>query len=83
MNNFIFKSSKRLIKNSSLTLEDLLAKLLVMQSQLRLLRTDNQDMSLKLDKLLIDKHLQMQVDEYFAEDGSPPTSGSPYELEDK
>ncbi len=42
-----------------------MSKLLIMQSQLRLLREDNQQMSLKLEKLLIDKHLQMQVDEYF------------------
>ncbi len=68
MNNFIFKSPRRLIKNSSLTLEDLLTKMLVMQSQLRMLREDNQNISRKLDKLLIDKHLQMQVDEYFKDD---------------
>ncbi len=67
MNNLFFKSANGLIKNSSCTLDNLLAKLLVMQSQLRLLREDNQNMSLKLDKLLIDKHLQMQVDEYFTD----------------
>ncbi len=76
MNKFIFKSANRLVKNSSLTLEDLLNKLLVIQTQLRLLRQDNQDMSLKLDKLLIDKHLQTQVDTYFEDN---PEN----ELEDK
>ncbi len=65
MNNLFFKSDNRLIKNSSCTLEDLMKKLLIMQQQLRLLREDNQNMSLKLEKLLVDKHLQMQVDEYF------------------
>ncbi len=70
MNNLFFKSDNRLIKNSSVTLANLLDKLLVMQQQLRLLREDNQNMSLKLDKLLIDKHLQMQVDEYFQDE--PP-----------
>ncbi len=85
MNNLFFKSDNRLIKNSSCTLDDLLSKLLVMQSQLRLLRTDNQDMSLKLDKLLIDKHLQMQVDNYFDDDEEehPPSADGPPELEDK
>ncbi len=68
MTNFIFKSANRLIKNSPMTLERLMDKLLVMQRQLRLLRTDNHEMSLKLEKLLIDKHLQMQVDEYFQDD---------------
>ncbi len=68
MNNFIFKSSRRLIKNSPITLEHLIHKLDVMQLQLRQLRGDNHEMSLKLEKLLIDKHLQMQVDTYFEED---------------
>ncbi len=68
MTNFIFKSANRLIKNSPITLEGLMSKLLVMQTQLRLLRDDNRVLSIKIDKLLIDKHLQMQVDEYFTED---------------
>ncbi len=65
MNNFIFKSPRRLIKNSSYTIDNLMDKLLVMQNQLRLLRTDNASMNGKLDRLLVDKHLQMQVDTYF------------------
>ncbi len=51
---------------------DIYNKLIIMQSQLRSLRQDNKDMSLKLEKLLIDKHLQTQVDEYF-EETSPQT----------
>ncbi len=75
MNNFIFKSPRRLVKNSSIDIGDLMHKLNQMQLQLRQLRGDNHEISLKLEKLLIDKHLQMQVDEYFTEDGvtSPQT----------
>ncbi len=65
MTNFIFKSPRRLIKNSPIPNANLMDKLLVMQSQLRLLRSDLASVNGKLDRLLVDKHLQMQVDEYF------------------
>ncbi len=65
MTNFIFKSANRLIKNSPLTEGYLLTKLNAIQTELRHQRQDHKDMSLKLEKLLIDKHLQMQVDNYF------------------
>ncbi len=65
MTNFIFKSHKRLIKNSPLTQDYLLTKLNAIQTELRHQRQDHKDISLKMDKLLIDKHLQMQVDNYF------------------
>jgi len=68
MTNFIFKSANRLIKNSPLTEGYLLTKLESIQKELRHQRQDHIDMSRKLDKLLIDKHLQMQVDEYFDDD---------------
>ncbi len=68
MPNFIFKSSRRLIKNSPLTEGYLLVKLEAIQKELRHQRQDHKDMSLKLEKLLIDKHLQHQVDHYFDED---------------
>ncbi len=55
-----------------------MANMGVVQAQNRALRQDLVDVKLMLNKLLIDKHLQMQVDEYF-ENGSPPTSGSPTE----
>ncbi len=42
----------------------------IMQKQLRMLRADNHEMTLKLEKLLIDKHLQMQVDNYFEDNES-------------
>ncbi len=67
MTNFIFKSSKGLIKNSPI-LDTILAKLLVVQEQNRHLRQDLVDVKLMLNRLLIDKHLQMQVDNYFEED---------------
>ncbi len=65
MNNFIFKSANRLIKNSPTTLDTLMFQLGVIQKQNRLLRQDCVDINNKLEKLLIDKHLQMQVDNYF------------------
>ncbi len=68
MTNFIFKSANRLIKNSPITERYLLNQLQFIQKELRHQRQDHRDMSLKLDKLLIDKHLQMQVDEYFQDE---------------
>ncbi len=49
----------------------------IIQSQCRFLRQDIVDVKLMLNKLLIDKHLQMQVDNYF-EETSPQT-----DIEDK
>ncbi len=69
MNNFIFKSSKGLIKNSSVDLDTRMD--LVLKEQ-RHQRYDLKVINDKLDKLLVDKHLQMQVDEYFAEDKEHP-----------
>ncbi len=69
MNNFIFKSPRRLIKNSSINIgATLLLKLEYIQKELRHQRQDNKDIMLMINKLLIDRHLQMQVDEYFKED---------------
>ncbi len=65
MTNFIFKSSKGLIKNSPITTDYLNGQLNLVLMELRHQRQEHRDMSLKLEKLLIDKHLQMQVDEYF------------------
>ncbi len=69
MTNFIFKSANRLTKNSPINNANLLAKLLVMQQQLRLLRSDLASVNGKLDRLLVDKHLQFQVDDYFQKQG--------------
>ncbi len=78
MNNFIFKSPKGLVKNSSINLGVLMHRLDIIQEQLRCLRVDNHEMSNKLEKLLIDKHLQMQVDEYFTDN---PTEDSKQDLD--
>ncbi len=68
MTNFIFKSANRLIKNSPLTEGYLMTKLEAIQKELRHQRVDLQEINRKLMKLLIDKHLQTQVDNYFEED---------------
>ncbi len=65
MTNFIFKSANRLIKNSPLTEGYIMTKLENIQKELRHQRQDNKDIKLMLNKLLVDKHLQMQVDNYF------------------
>ncbi len=79
MTNFIFKSHKGLIKNSPLTEGYLMTKLESIQKELRHQRQDHKDISLKLERLLIDKHLQMQVDNYFENDTEPESvpEGSP------
>ncbi len=78
MNNFIFKSANRLIKNSSGDLVDLI-KICVRQlefvlSEQRAQRADLQDVRRMINRLLVDKHLQMQVDEYFTEDSAENAS---------
>ncbi len=72
MTNFIFKSPKRLIKNLPTTSETLLGQMKIVQKQNRDLRQDLVDVKLMINKLLIDKHLQMQVDEYFEDDKHTP-----------
>ncbi len=72
MTNFIFKSSRRLIKNSPITLETLDRKIyLILKEQIHN-RSDNKDIKLMLQKILIDKHLQHQVDDYFERDETSP-----------
>ncbi len=72
MTNFIFKSANRLIKNVPLTEQFLMTKLESIQKELRHQRVDLQEINRKLMKLLIDKHLQMQVDNYFDADPVHP-----------
>ncbi len=80
MTNFIFKSANRLIKNSPLTEGYIMTKLQSIQLELRHQRQDNKDIKLMLDKLLVDKHLQMQVDKYFDDDKDeiPDVDGSDF-----
>ncbi len=71
MNNLFFKSANRLIKNSPIDLATVIHQLTIVQGQNRHLRQDLVDVKLMINKLLIDKHLQMQVDEYFDKDEPP------------
>ncbi len=74
MNNLFFKSANRLIKNSPITLDNVIIRqLTLIQTELRHQRQDHKDITLMINKLLIDKHLQMQVDEYFTENGTEDT----------
>ncbi len=65
MNNFLFKSSKGLIKNSSINLGILNRQLDFILREQRLQRSDLKDIKLMINKILIDEHLQKQVDTYF------------------
>ncbi len=76
MTNFIFKSSRRLIKNSPLTEGYFMTKLESIQKELRFQRQDLVDVKRMLNRLLIDKHLQMQVDNYFEKDETSPQTES-------
>ncbi len=68
MNNLFFKSSTGLTKNSSINSEGLDRKMEFILKEQRHQRTDLQDIKRMLNRLLIDKHLQQQVDTYFDED---------------
>ncbi len=81
MTNFIFKSSKRLIKNSPTQMDTMMHQLTIVQSQNRHLRQDLVDVKLMLNKLLIDKHLQMQVDTYFDKEDEWESNKEQSELE--
>ncbi len=81
MNNLFFKSSTGLKKNSSINLEILGRQLDFVLKEQRHQRTDLQDIKRMINRLLVDKHLQMQVDEYFSESEQTPFGRQ--ELEDK
>ncbi len=74
MTNFIFKSSKGLIKNSPITVGILTKQMDMIQTEQRAARQDLVDIKGMLNRLLIDKHLQMQVDEYFDDEADPEKS---------
>ncbi len=81
MNNFLFKSDNRLIKNSSVDLDSLMKKMMLALAEQRHQRSDLQDIKRMINRLLIDEHLQQQVDKYFDEDQGEQQE--PPELEDK
>ncbi len=59
MTNFIFKSQGTFKKISN--------KLEIIQSELRHQRIEHREILLLLNKILVDKHLQTQVEDYFAD----------------
>ncbi len=69
MTNFIFKS-QGLIKN-------VYNKLEMIQAELRHQRADNVQILFILNKLVMDKKLQRQVDDYFADPGPEDEETSP------
>ncbi len=83
MNNFLFKSANGLIKNSSSNLDNRMdlanMRIQLLLKEQRHQRSDLRDIKLMLNKLLIDKHLQNQVDEYFTEKGSEGIPSEPEE----
>ncbi len=80
MTHFIFKSANRLIKNESINFQDTLSaiqrQLKIIQSQNRYLRQDLVDVKLMLNKVLIDKHLQMQVDDFYQDEDKKDPLGT-------
>ncbi len=64
MNNFIFKSANRLIKNDSISMTSL-DKLKILNDNVLYCTRQLDKLHEKIDRLLVDKHLQMQVDDYF------------------
>ncbi len=68
MNNLFSKSANRLLEKSSIDFGRLGVQLEQLLKEQRCQRADLKIVNDKLDRLLVDKHLQMQVDEYFKED---------------
>ncbi len=73
MTNFIFKSPRRLIKNESINigLLDKLVKLILTEQRHQ--RQDLVDIKRMLNKLLIEKHMQMEVDDFYEKQDRPVT----------
>ncbi len=71
MTHFIFKSPRRLIKNDSINSASLDRSLQLILREQRLQRQDLLDIKRMINKLLIDKHNQMEVDDYFERQERP------------
>ncbi len=67
MNNLFSKSANRLLEKSSINLATLERQLGMLLTEQRKQRGDLKTINDKLDKIMVDKHLQMQVDEYFGD----------------
>ncbi len=65
MNKLFSKSSKGLLENSSIGLLTLDRKLEFLLSEQRKQRADLVDLKRMINRLLIDEHLEQQVDKYF------------------
>ncbi len=65
MNNLFSKSTNRLLEKSSINFGTLERQLGMLLTEQRKQRGDLKTINDKLDRIMIDKHLQMQVDEYF------------------
>ncbi len=74
MNNLFSKSANRLLEKSSINIGTLERQLGMLLTEQRKQRGDLKTINDKLDKIMVDKHLQMQVDEYF-KDNEPPVNG--------
>ncbi len=68
MNNLFFKSSTGLKKNDTINSVRLDTQLKIILTEQRHQRNDLYEIKRMINRLLIDKHLQMQVDNYFDED---------------
>ncbi len=74
MNNLFSKSANRLLEKSSISFGTLERQLGMLLTEQRKQRGDLKTINDKLDRIMVDKHLQMQVDEYF-KDNEPPETG--------
>ncbi len=79
MINLLSKSPKGLMRNESGTLDHLLRQLILVLAEQRHQRSDLQDIKRMINRLLIDEHLQQQVDQFFEDDKEEVL----HELEDK
>ncbi len=72
MNKLFFKSSTGLKKIDTINSESLDRKMDFVLTEQRKQRTDLQDIKRMINKLLIDKHLQHEVDRYFEDQQIEP-----------
>ncbi len=72
MNNLFSKSSKRLLEKSSINDTTLVRQVGMLLTEQRQQRYDLKVINDKLDKLMVDKHLQSQVDDYFEDTPTEP-----------
>ncbi len=69
------------MRNESGNLDNLMKQILLVLAEQRHQRSDLQDIKRMINRLLIDEHLQQQVDKYFDEESQEQEN--PPELEDK